>query len=92
MRFFAREFVVLFQIFDDRLEGVRNAILTFNSTAPLMRLLSAVAFSARAFILNCQYIFIMRGLFSGFLDRSLSPTPFFSCQCFLHFLTVFTVV
>ena len=45
--------------------------------APLMRLLSAVAFSARAFILNCQYFFIMRGLFSGFLDRSLSPAPFF---------------
>ena len=34
----------------------------------------------------------MRGLFSGFLEKSLRPAPFFSCQRFLHFLTVFTVV
>ena len=57
---------LLFQIFDDCFEGVRDAILPFNSTAPLMRLLSAVAFSARAFILECQYIFIMEGFFQAF--------------------------
>lgn len=77
------------QVFDYGLNGVRDAVLTFNSKAPLMRLLSAVAFSAMLLILNCQYGFIIAGVFLGFLDRSLSPTAFFSSQRFLHFLTVF---